>query len=735
MAEIGPGTKVGNYEITGVIGRGGMGKVYSAYQPSLKREVAIKVVRPDSQDVEAMLKRFEREVAIVGNLNHPRILKVHDYGAEGELVYLVMEWQKGGNLAALVRQQAMPLEAALPIFRQLAEALDYAHRQGIIHRDLKPENVLLDAEQANIYLTDFGIAKAANSLPDLADLTAMTALTLKGSTIGTPSYMPPEQWQGIEADNRSDLYALGVMLFEMLSGRLPFMADTPFVLMNKHISETPPLLASTLPSLTPAIDKVLQKALAKDRTYRFSSAAEMVKALEIAVTGQTPPGLDIPVGRPARSIGTASSLAYNSTAVAFSAKKRSPALGAAAILVALALGVFGGVLLTRPPATEPTPTAIANAVSTQTATQTTSSTASPTPSRTFTPSITPSPTFDAQGSATAIIITITAEGFTSTPDIVAIANVIATGARLTQTAALWTPTPTPTFTYTPTFTPTFTATFTKTFTPSKTFTRTYTPTPTSTLPPQLGSRFTDTKGVEMVYVPAGQFIMGSDDGQGDEKPAHEQTISAGFWLDLTPLTNAQYAAFVADGGYQKQEYWTVDGWAWRQSNNIISPEDYDGFTDPDQPRVGISWYEAYAYGQWRGVRLPTEAEWEWAVRGPDSFIYPWGDKFIDDIEVAIWDGNGNGKPTKVGANTRQRGASWVGALDMAGNVWQWTSSLFGTYPYRATDGRENLAAGGSRVFRGGSWASSATELRSAYRDYNTPDARRNFNGVRYLRPL
>jgi gamma-glutamyl hercynylcysteine S-oxide synthase len=260
-----------------------------------------------------------------------------------------------------------------------------------------------------------------------------------------------------------------------------------------------------------------------------------------------------------------------------------------------------------------------------------------------------------------------------------------------------------------------------------------TPTPTNT--PQLGSRFTDGKGIEMVYVPPGQFMMGNDDSdQADERPAHAQTISAGFWLDLTVLTNAQYAAFIADGGYQKEEYWTPEGWWWVQNRNITAPKNIARFTDPNQPRVGITWYEAYAYGQWRGVRLPTELEWEWAARGPNNLAYPWGDEFINDVEVAIWGGNSN-KTAEVGAGIRKRGASWVGALDMAGNVAQWTSSLYQPYPYRADGKGKIIFVGENYVLRGCSWGCGDTSLLSANRNLIAPTISDSGIGVRYVRPL
>jgi gamma-glutamyl hercynylcysteine S-oxide synthase len=257
-------------------------------------------------------------------------------------------------------------------------------------------------------------------------------------------------------------------------------------------------------------------------------------------------------------------------------------------------------------------------------------------------------------------------------------------------------------------------------------------TPAPTVAPKLGDLRTDAKGVPMVYVPAGLFMMGNNDFV-ETMPAHRQAISNDFWLDLTPLTNAQYATFVAAGGYQKREYWTSEGWAWLQANNISGPEDENGFTEPDQPRVNISWYEAYAYGQWRGVRLPTEAEWEYAARGPESRIYPWGNSFIDD--VVIWNGNYSRVTAKVGAGIRQRGASWAGALDMAGNVWQWTSSQYRPYPYRATDGRERPVLNKTNVLRGCSLSCGPDLLLSAYRGYNSPDAKFDTIGVRYVSPL
>ncbi len=254
------------------------------------------------------------------------------------------------------------------------------------------------------------------------------------------------------------------------------------------------------------------------------------------------------------------------------------------------------------------------------------------------------------------------------------------------------------------------------------------PTPTE---PDPGTRMTDDKGVEMIYVPAGKFLMGSNE-QDDEKPIHEVQIAQPFWLDLIPVTNAAYAHFVKDGGYKNPNYWTKSGWDWLQTDKITAPEDYDNFTDPRQPRVGVSWYESFAYASWRGGRLPTEAEWEWAARGPEDRLYPID--VIFDANRLIYDENSGGKTAAVGSGIRLSGASWVGALDMSGNVWEWVNSLHQPYPYKAANGREDVEGFGGRVLRGGSWYDNQDDVRSSYRVFDSP-FRRDFRfGFRLLRP-
>lgn len=251
--------------------------------------------------------------------------------------------------------------------------------------------------------------------------------------------------------------------------------------------------------------------------------------------------------------------------------------------------------------------------------------------------------------------------------------------------------------------------------------------------PAPGTRRVDDFGIPMVYVPAGKFLMGSPAGEGryNEHPQHEQTITEKFWLDVTPVTNEAYARFEEAGGYENRAYWTEAGWDWVQRNRITGPEDNRAFLSPQQPRVGVNWFEAWAYSQWRGGRLPTEVEWEWAARGPENRIYPWGNTF--DARRLIYEENSSDQTAAVGEGVRTTGASWVGALDMSGTVWEWCSSLYQPYPYRADDGREDgLDGTNSRVLRGGSWFNNSDFARAAYRISLRPDDRNDIIGLRVV---
>jgi serine/threonine-protein kinase len=275
--------KLGNYELIELLGRGGMTFVYRAYQPSMKREVAIKLLKANLADEPGFLERFNREAEVIARLQHPHILPVIDYGHTGESIYLVMRLVQGGSLDSRIKEGPFSLNEVNRILCEVASALSYAHRQNVIHRDLKPPNILLD-EDDNTYLTDFGIAKLTN---------VESMLTATDQVMGTPAYMSPEQGLGLEVDARADVYALGLILFEMLTGKRPFKADNPTALIFQHVYEAPPLPSSLNPQLPAAIDSVVLKALEKEAEARYITPSALADAFAMTispmVTLVTPP--------------------------------------------------------------------------------------------------------------------------------------------------------------------------------------------------------------------------------------------------------------------------------------------------------------------------------------------------------------------------------------------------------------------------------------------------------------
>jgi tRNA A-37 threonylcarbamoyl transferase component Bud32 len=271
------GQKLGKYEITELIGHGGMATVYKGYQRDIDRHVAIKVMPPHPGQDANYVERFRLEARTVARLQHPHILPIYDYGDENGILYLVMALAEGGTLSDLIRRGPMALEEVERLMRQITSALDYAHRQGVVHRDIKPENILINREGYTL-LADFGIVKITEG---------SSGMTITGGLVGTPTYMSPEQGQGLSVDHRSDLYSLGVVMYEMLTGTQPYTADTPMQLVFKHITEPTPDILSVRPDLPAPIGDVMRKALAKEPAARYSSGKALIDDFNAALHGGT----------------------------------------------------------------------------------------------------------------------------------------------------------------------------------------------------------------------------------------------------------------------------------------------------------------------------------------------------------------------------------------------------------------------------------------------------------------
>jgi serine/threonine-protein kinase len=275
---------LGRYQIRGVLGKGAMGLVYDGHDATLERRVAIKTIQTrdlDEATAKHYEKRFQREVRAVARLNHPHIVQVYDFGTEGDLAYIVMEYIEGKELKDyLDAKEPFDLGTIFRLMGELLDALHLAHEAGVIHRDVKPANVMLDANR-RAKLTDFGVARITEGDAASADMTRA------GQMVGTPSYMSPEQIQGQAVDRRTDIFSAGVLFYQLLTGRKPF-EGTGFPLAKKIVQDDPEP-PSSLVQIPPAIDRVVAKALAKAPGKRFLSAREFAEALQLVREGKPLP--------------------------------------------------------------------------------------------------------------------------------------------------------------------------------------------------------------------------------------------------------------------------------------------------------------------------------------------------------------------------------------------------------------------------------------------------------------
>src|SRR5437016_2809500 len=334
---IGPGTKLGPYEIVAPLGAGGMGEVWRARDTRLERSVAIKILPAEFAQNAQLKLRFEREAKTISSLNHPNICTLYDVGEcvipsgardPVAMSYLVMELLEGESLADRVVRGPLPIGETLKVGAQIADALDRAHRAGIVHRDLKPGNIMLTKSGAK--LLDFGLAKNdAQRVTSLSGLTEHKPLTQEGTILGTLQYMAPEQLEGIEADARTDIFALGVVVYEMATGRRAFAGKTRTSLIAAIVGSEPPPMSAIQPLTPPAFEHVVRKCLAKDPDDRWQSAHDIAEELRWIGEAGPPAGVAAPL---------------------IARKKSRERLGwAAAMVVALIAGVFASHRLWQQP--------------------------------------------------------------------------------------------------------------------------------------------------------------------------------------------------------------------------------------------------------------------------------------------------------------------------------------------------------------------------------------------------
>lgn len=277
------GQTIGKYRLVSMLGAGGMAQVYQAIQLPLERLVAVKVLHPHLTTEDTFRERFLREAKAVASLSHPHIVQIYDYEFLDGVCYMAMEFLDGVSLEDRLRGLALqanrhtplPLTEAIKIISEVAEALSFAHQHGVVHRDVKPANIM-QTQDGRVVLTDFGIATVLHE----------TRLTVDGGTSGTPSYMSPEQALGDRGDERSDIYSLGAVTYQLVTGQLPFESDTMYGLMMKQINDTPPPASSVNPQLPLAVEQVIGKAMVKDPAHRYQKVKEFAADLQAVAAGR-----------------------------------------------------------------------------------------------------------------------------------------------------------------------------------------------------------------------------------------------------------------------------------------------------------------------------------------------------------------------------------------------------------------------------------------------------------------
>lgn len=623
-------TQFGRYLNLEEIGRGGFATVYKALDSKLNRNVALKVLHAGYGSDPNFVARFHQEAQTIASLNHPNIITIYDFGDEDRRLFIAMEFLANGDLQAWFNRKKVPLSVAeaLTFLAPVANALDYAHEQGIVHRDIKPSNIMLQKirDDLRVVITDFGLVKA---------MEGSIALTMTNQMLGSPEYMAPEQAdpnRHNEVGPHSDLYAFGIVAYQLLAGRVPFPGQGNSTLYAQEYKPVPPP-QDINKSLLPGTADILVKMLSKSPTDRYSTATAFVQALE--------------------EIGQISSQnQQNEASVAALYKKLLKAHKSKnwieVITLAAQIEVFNpdykNISFLKTEAQNQLRVNQTQISSTLVDLPETSQEApSSMPKRRWDKYIksrpnqhkNARPAWIKWATLSLIAIMILAGGYL----------LVSSSSHNTKAGDTW-------------------------------------------------ERPEDK--MEMVYVPKTTFPlttfrMGSNDGESNEQPVHRVNLDA-FWIDKTEVTNGQYALCVADGTCEKPRF----------------------ISGAQQPVVGVDWRNANDYCKWVKRRLPTEAEWEYAARGPKGNLFPWGNS-SPSCELLNYD-MCIGEPTIVDSNSPE-GDSWVGVSNMAGNVSEWVNDWYDDDYYANSPSQNPIGPTVSltKVMRGGSYEDNTFDVRSSNR--------------------
>ncbi|HXG67026.1 MAG TPA: SUMF1/EgtB/PvdO family nonheme iron enzyme [Blastocatellia bacterium] len=701
----------GRYRILEKLGEGGMGAVYKAVQTEMDRICAIKLLTAVSADKAAALARFKREARMSSRIDNPHAITIYDFGeAEGGMLYLVMEFVKGQSLSRIFsKEKTLPLNRVVNITRQIAEGLAAAHAIGIVHRDLKPDNVMLTekgGESDYVKVLDFGIAKTMTNDGE-------EHLTQTGYVLGTPVYMSPEQLSGEKLDARSDIYSLAIMVYEMLSGRLPFEGDNPQAIMIKRVMADPIPLRMVAPAISDSVERVVMMGLARNREERIQTvtgfAQELARAAQIATNELS--------GRPTSAMGNeggavstvqfsspqsqpaddpqaeGKTALYNSPPASSAPPESSPTLKAGRPTMAESAPP-GTLELPQPPQPGPAPV-----------------TPAPTREQSVSPPVVSEPTRRrgpgvialAGGAAVALAVAVAAYFLVlassgSATGFALVVQGAPPGSQVFINDALRGTIAADGTLKVADLTPgdvnvrvahdgyaDFSATVSGKEKEEKTVAATL-------LPLEI-----DFNG-QMVLIPAGEFIMGSNSHENDEKPERVITLPA-YYIDKYEVTNAQYKRFCQETGRKPPP------------NPKWDPDYFEG--QPDAPVIGITRDEAIAYANWAKKRLPTEEEWEkaasWDPVAKKKRQWPWGDEA--DLQRANLKA-GPGHPVPVTQFSTDRSA--YGVFGMAGNAYEWVNSYYDAYPGNTK--REPEFGKTYSVVRGGAFPLSLDAARTTYRN-------------------